>query len=317
MASGALLLIVLLFCCCVSVAAAGVWYYNSTSNVAAVESTSNTYVNSIEGSALTVAPAPEAKAKPANATNCQGSLFADATLGCTDGGNEAGMTWKWATDAQSYACSKAVKKYEVTAYSSKLPSIKLKQIIKEPNQTSAGIKGMPPTWYDGQITFEMMPKDNKGKNLFTRPEKINVTLAHDNASCKSSGVATKDPVPYWNENKNLISVHLHSKYGGNKMGYKIWSNDGSGDSTLYDSGTETIWGAGSPKDTYAVVPKNGGVVMQCDGHLAGWQSWNDDNSWDYMLKGGAAKAGYKWYVASTCASGNAKNGGDNEFRAGW
>jgi hypothetical protein len=282
-----------------------------------------------------------------SAAACQqsGALFIDDKLTCNDGGSMAGITWKWAVDNQSYACQQNCGGYIVTVVSATLPEHVLKWTITSPPQSGAGIKGMPPPWYKGALTFTVMPVDKKGKNLLQVPVSKNVNIMQDQARCEQVGVFCVLPVPAWNENKNLIGVHVEVK-DGNFGGYVVyWKKD-----FVYDAGTNMAsealsgflkfgalallivpglqavaiaatvamneaapnWGAGE----LVIVPKGGGITIICDGHIAGFQSWNDDNTWDFMMKGGAANKQYTYTIKFTCWAGDAKSG-NNEFYAGW
>ena len=66
----------------------------------------------------------------------------------------------------------------------------------------------------------------------------------------------------------------------------------------------------------AIVPKGGGITITCDGHIAGFQSWNNKLTWDYMMANGAAKAGYKFTANTTCWGGDAL-AGEDYYPGGW
>ena len=282
-----------------------------------------------------------------SASVCQqsGALFIDDKLTCNDGGTRAGITWKWAVDNQSHACQQNCGGYIVTVVSATLPEHVLKWTMTSPTQSGAGIAGMPPPWYKGALTFTVMPVDKKGKNLLQVPVSKNVNIMQDQARCEQVGVFCVLPVPAWNENKNLIGVHVKVKEG-NWGGYVVyWKKD-----FVYDAGTNmapkalsgflkfgalalAITGVGAiaavavtvamntaaPKWTdgeLVIVPKGGGITIICDGHTAGFQSWNDDATWDKMIKDGAAQKQYTYSILFKCWGGNAKSGG-NDFYAGW
>jgi hypothetical protein len=282
-----------------------------------------------------------------SAAACQqsGALFIDDKLTCNDGVFMAGITWKWAVDNQSYACQQNCGGYIVTVVSAALPDHVLKWTMTSPPQSGAGIKGMPPPWYKGAITFTVMPVDKKGKNLLQVPVSKNVNIMQDQARCEQVGVFCVLPVPAWNENKNLIGVHVENT-AGNFGGYVVYHKKSN---FVYDAGTNMAskelsgflkfgalalaatvflapvaiavtvamneagpkWGAGE----LVIVPKDGGITIICDGHIAGFQSWNDDATWDFMMKGGAANKQYTYSIKYTCWGGNAKSG--DPYYAGW
>jgi hypothetical protein len=179
-----------------------------------------------------------------------------------------------------------------------------------------------------------MPVDKKGKNLLQVTVSKNVNIMQDQARCEQVGVFCALPVPAWNENKNLIGVHL-SVTGGNWGGYQIYRKTDPGGSPWYWSGYNLAsgalsgflkWGAVGPigaafmpnwpSGELVIVPKDCSIVVVCDGHIAGFQSWNNDATWDKMIKDGAAQKQYTYSILFTCWSGNAKSG-DNNFYAGW
>ena len=312
-----LLIVVLFFCCCLSSAGGGWWYYKYQSNVVAppstievtapIEDTSNGVTTS--EAPVIINPLPEVIKKWSPAL-CQSVTAIDETAMtlCTDGATASGVTWNWGKDPQSVACKNATKGYTVTATSSSLPDIQLKQKIKIAAQNTAGVSGMPSPWHQGNITFKVMPTDAKGKNIMQNPAIMNTTQATNNQSCKTAGVNAEYPVPAWNANKNLIGVKYDNN-GGNGSHFDVWGTD---DTPAFNYTSRTVLPFSS---TTTVVPKGSGLNITCDGHVAGLQSWNNDNSWEFMIDG-AAKKDYKWTVEHTCWSGNAKSG-TNNFRAGW
>jgi len=287
-----------------------------------------------------------------SAAACQqsGALFIDDKLTCNDGGTRAGITWKWAVDNQSYACQQNCGGYIVTVVSATLPDVVLKWTMTTATQSGAGIAGMPPPWYKGALTFTVMPVDKNGRNLLQVPVSKNVNIMQDQARCEQVGVFCVLPVPAWNENKNLIGVYVKVKEG-NWGGYQVYKKDDRPGAPWYDAGTNMapkalsgflkfgaialmiIPGVGQaaalaitvamntaapswPDGELVIVPKDCGIVVVCDGHTAGFQSWNNDATWDFMMKGGAASKQYTYTIKFTCWAGNAKSGG-NEFYAGW
>jgi len=137
--------------------------------------------------------------------------------------------------------------------------------------------------------------------------------------------------------------------GGNFGGYQIYRKTDPGGSPWYDAGTNMAssalsgflkfgalallavpglqavaiattvamneaapkWGSGE----LVIVPKDCGIVTVCDGHIAGFQSWNNDATWDFMIKGGAANKQYTYTIELSCWGGNAKSG--DPYYAGW
>lgn len=343
---GPILMIVLLFCCCIS-SAGGAWYY-SQSNVVPTSNVVTDYTTTKKP--LKDAGAPKSKiitTYSASACQTAGSLFIDANLACNDGAHVAGITWNWGVDAQSSTCKKNCGGYIVTVVSSNLASIVLQQTIKVGTQTGAGIVGMPPPWYTGALTFTVMPIDKKGKKLLQRAVSKNVNILQDQAQCLQVGVNVDIPIPFWNENKNLIGVRVDNT-AGNMSGYQIRTDNNKGP-VWYDFGNPlasddlsgfmkfgalalsiipplgpiigpsitaiTATQINFSSGTLAIVPKGYGLETTCDGHISAWQSWNDTLTWDYMMANGAAKKDYKFTASMTCWSGDAL--ADQNFYAGW
>ena len=262
-----------------------------------------------------------------SAAVCQqsGALFIDDKLTCNDGGTQAGITWKWAVDNQSHACQQNCGGYIVTVVSAALADIILKRTITDPAQSGAGISSMAPPWYQGALTFTVMPVDKKGKNLLQVPVSKNVNIMQDQARCKQVGVFTTEPVPHWNDNKNLIGVRMINT-GGNFGGWGLNSKDNvlsytPGDSVLASAelsfwvAWNTFGAIKSPNTAFVYVPKKGGITILCDGHTSIYQSWNNDNTWDVMMAKGAANKEYTYTIEFTCWSGDAKD--DYSYYAGW
>jgi len=336
------LLLFILFIVVVFVLAGGGiwWYYNKqktdkeavaaasaadTSNTETTTTTTTSAAESTDSSEPELTPEQAAvqEIKTWSAGTCQasGAINPTAATMCTDGATETGVTWNWGVDPQSQYCKKVCKGYIVTASSSSLPDIVLKQTIKSGTQNTAGVHGMPSKWHQGDVTFNVMPIDAKGKNIMLYPVAFYVTQAQQNQSCKTAGVKSDFPVPLWNENKNLIGVNVHKLAGvPNRMFGRVFTKtDRDGAGAFLPA---NLLGEGGP---FVVVPKGGALQWECEGHLAGTQSWNADMTYDYMMKGGwtgddkkgAGKNNYKVTITSHCYSGNAKDGGDNRYLPGW
>lgn len=293
MASVFPMIILLLVCCCCLVAAGGGYYLWTNS-----QTDSNTYsdtnvMTSDTSAAPTITnPLPEV-VKKVTAAECQSVSAIDKTAltGCTDGATESGFTWNWGADPVSQACKANTAYYEVTAVSSYLPNLKLKQTIKGADQMTAGIKGMLSDWHQANVTFTVMPKDKNKKNLMLYPVSIPITQATDNQSCATAGVNAVRGVPRWNEYKNIIDVGVKSTYGA-----------AAGIAVIDESGHEEFfsgYGGGINWSERAIVPKGYSVQSWCQD--TGNLSCNrvKTHTWDDMNK--AQKSGMLEYVG-TCLS---------------
>jgi len=257
-----MIMVVVCCCCCLLVAGGGGYYLwdKKKKEDEAAEKLELELEDSYDTTAA--GPPPEIEIPTSEvvtnvtAAQCQAmnALDRSAMTGCTNGKNEAGITWNWGKDNVSQACKNATAYYQVTASSSYLPNVILKQTIQGGTQNTTGIKGMMPAWHQRNVTFSVMPQDKDKKNLMQNPVSFDITQATDNQSCATAGVNALHPVPIWNENKNLIDVGVRSTDGAQ-----------GGIAVLDKTNTEVYWSGYTTigRDTRMVVPEGFSTRSWC------------------------------------------------------
>jgi len=291
MASILPILFLFIVCCCCFSFAGGVYYLW----------TSNTSTDATSGSTSSPpeieTPLPE-KLSSITAAQCQSvsAINKTAITTCTDGRSESGFTWNWGTDDISQACKDATKYYEVTATSSYLPNVTLKQTITGGAQNTAGIKKMLPEWHQTNVTFTVMPLNENKEKLMLYPVSVPITQATDNQSCKTAGVNAITPVPAWNENKNLIDVGVKSTNGA---AGGIAVIDTRNESEAFFSG----YGGGIGWDNRMVVPEGFRAQSWCQ-DTGGPCGRVKEHPWDELkTKQVDGKVNYSGDCWANCPSG--------------
>ena len=257
-----IMIIMVVCCCCCLLVAGGGGYYLWDKKKKEDEAAAKLELE--DSYDTTAGPPPEIELPTSEvvtnitAAQCQAMNAIDRTAmtGCTNGRSESGFTWNWGKDNTSQACKNATAYYEVTASSSYAPNVILKQTITGGTQNTAGIKGMLPGWHEKNVTFTVMPKDKDKKNLMQNPVSTDITQATDNQSCATAGVNALHPVPYWNENKNLVD-----------LGFKSTAGAASGIEAMDSSGSQVFWsgyGGGIGWDNRVVVPEGFKGVAWCE-----------------------------------------------------
>lgn len=300
MSSALPIMIMVVVCCCLLVAGGGgyyLWDNKKKEDEAAAEL-------ELEDSYDTAAgPPPEIELPTSEvvsnvtAAQCQAvnAIDRSAMTGCTNGKNETGVTWNWGKDNVSQACKNATEYYELTASSSYLPNLILKQTIKGGTQNTAGIKGMLPIWHERNVTFSVMPQDKDNKNLMQNPVTWDVTQATDNQSCATAGVNALHPVPIWNENNNLIDVGARSKDGA-QGGLQVFDKNNP---EIYWSGYTLIG-----TDNRMVVPEGMSTRSFCQytGYI-GCTKYKTHTWEDLQKKQVDGKVNYSGTCWANCPSG--------------
>jgi hypothetical protein len=296
------IIILMVFCCCCCLVAAGGGGYYWWKKKQEEEEAAAEVDFELDTDDRAAGPAPELEIPTSEvvsnvtAAQCQAMNAIDrsAMTGCTNGKNESGFTWNWGKDNVSQACKNATAYYEVTASSSYLPNLILKQTIKGGTQNTAGIKGMLPIWHQRNVTFTVMPKDKDKNNLMQNPVSMDITQATDNQSCATAGVNAINPVPAWNENKNVLDVGVRSTDGA-QGGIQVFDKNNP---EIYWSGYTTIG-----TDNRMVVPEGMSTRSFCQ--YTGWIGCNKykTHTWeDLQKKQVDGKVNYSGTCWSNCPS---------------
>jgi hypothetical protein len=298
-----IMIMVVVCCCCCLLVAGGGGYYLWDKKKKEDEAAAELELELDDSYDTAAGPPPEIELPTSEvvtnvtAAQCQAvnAIDRSAMTGCTNGKNETGVTWNWGKDNTSQACKNATAYYEVTASSSYLPNVILKQTIKGGTQNTTGIKGMMPIWHEKNVTFSVMPQDKDKKNLMQNPVTWDVTQATDNQSCATAGVNALHPVPIWNENNNLIDVGAKSTNGA-QGGLQVNTKD---DKQAYWSGYTTIG-----TDNRMVVPEGFRAQTWCQ--MTGNYSctrWRD-HPWEELKKKQVdGKVNYSGTCWANCMSG--------------
>jgi hypothetical protein len=152
-------------------------------------------------------------------------------------GNEAGVKFGFDADGQG-PCSAQLKRYDVEVVSDKDPTIRFKTKL-DPGAQSVGVKDLPPTYMDTDLTFYVNPIFKDGSLVLDTPKVIKVSKAKVTNSCSSKGITPLEAYYYWNENDNLLWGHWDHYCGkaGNNMEFIVRDSSVQG-AHLWSSGRQ-------------------------------------------------------------------------------
>ena len=249
------------------------------------------------------------------AVDCSDAFHAAPLKTCL-GGGEAGIGWEWDESAKTY-CTNKVGKYEVTVenpdfldkYALDPLNRYYKTTIKSGGIGTVGIKGLWPSYYENaDLNFTVTAFDKDNAQL-AGPILIPVQKGSETKACSDVGTNVLQ-AGKWNDLMNLINVNMINRGGGGESGWAI-NSGGLNSKSIHDNGRRELYN--SSEGDY--VPYKGNLVFYCNAPLAGYQDYNDDNTWDEMIKNKAAANDYQYHISHQCLSADAK--AENDFGPGW